>query len=241
MLEKSDSSVGEVLALFNETGLDVGLLVPTPTGLAKSIMDATATFRDFLVDADIHDFSRQEQGQDNKVVVPARMIFANGSKSTKVSLYRPNTKKGDPRVCVYGLKALYDPTRLCVADGVDQLVRGARADWRKGLTRDKRSTLPLGKCLRLKRNLSLFVSELARQTGSAWDAAPNAEAGGGRVIICTKPYADMRSLHKRLVEDLRSDGNDCVDMLVCVPPPRHAMPRHALPMPQPCLSKERAI
>lgn len=116
------------------------------------------------------------------------------------------------------LKVLYDPTRLCVADGVDQLVRGGRADWRKGLARDKRSTLPLGKCLRLKRNLSLFVSELARQTGSAWDAEPNAEAGGGRVIICTKPYAKMRSLHERLVEDLRSDGNNCVDMLVCVPP-----------------------
>ena len=82
MLEKSDTSVGEVLSLFNETGLDVGLLVPTPTGLQKSIMDATATFRDFLVDADTHDFSRQEQGQANKVVLPARMIFANGSKST---------------------------------------------------------------------------------------------------------------------------------------------------------------
>lgn len=116
------------------------------------------------------------------------------------------------------LKALYDPTRLCVADGVDQLVRGARADWRKGLARDKRSTLPLGKCLRLKRNLSLFVSGLAGQTCSAWDAEPNAEAGGGRVIICTKPYAKMWSLHERLVGDLRSDGNDCVDMLVCVPP-----------------------
>ncbi len=116
------------------------------------------------------------------------------------------------------LKALYDPTRLCVADGVDQLVRGARAHWRKGLPRDKRSTVPLGKCLRLKRNLSLFVSELARKTGSAWDAEPNAEAGGGRLIICTKPYAGSRTLHDRLVEDLRSDGNDCVDMLVCVPP-----------------------
>ncbi|MCR9086195.1 MAG: AAA family ATPase [Rhodobacteraceae bacterium] len=116
------------------------------------------------------------------------------------------------------LKALYDPTRLCVADGVDQLVRGARADWRKGLARDKRRTLPLGKCLRLKSNLSLFVSAFARQTGSAWDAEPNAEAGGGRVIVCTKPYASMRSLHERLVEDLRSDGNDCVDLLVCVPP-----------------------
>ena len=116
------------------------------------------------------------------------------------------------------LKALYDPKRLCVADGVDQLVRGARADWRKGLACGNRATLPLGKCLRLKRNLSIFVSDLARQTGSTWDAEPNAEAGGGRVIICTTPYAELQPLHERLLEDLRSDGNDCVDMLVCVPP-----------------------
>ncbi|WP_321831847.1 AAA family ATPase [Thalassovita sp.] len=116
------------------------------------------------------------------------------------------------------LKALYDPTRLCVADGVDQLVRGARANWRAGLPRDKRSTLPLGKCLRLKRNLSLFVSEVARETGSAWEAEPNPAAGGGRIIILNTPYAQAAGLHERLVGDLRSDGNDCVDMLVCVPP-----------------------
>lgn len=116
------------------------------------------------------------------------------------------------------LKALYDPTRLCVADGVDQLVRGARANWRAGLPSDKRNTLPLGKCLRLKRNLSLFVSAIAQRTGSAWDAEPNPAAGGGRVIIIAKPYARVPQLHEKLTADLKSDGNDCVDMLVCVPP-----------------------
>ncbi|MES0826579.1 hypothetical protein [Ruegeria sp. SCP11] len=116
------------------------------------------------------------------------------------------------------LKALYDPKRLCVADGVDQLVRGTRANWRAGLSRDKRSTLPLEKCLRLKRNLSLFVSEIARETGSAWDVEPNPAAGGGRVVILDKPYAEATTLHDRLVEDLKADGNDCVDMLICVPP-----------------------
>lgn len=116
------------------------------------------------------------------------------------------------------LKALYDPTRLCVADGVDQLVRGARANWRAGLPRDKRNTLPLGKCLRLKRNLSLFVSEIARETGSAWEVEPNPAAGGGRIIILNKPYAAAKSFHETLVADLKSDGNDCVDMLICVRP-----------------------
>jgi hypothetical protein len=116
------------------------------------------------------------------------------------------------------LKALYDPTCLCVADGVDQLIRGAQASWRTGLARDKRSTLSLGKCLRLKRNLSLFVSEIARETGSAWEVEPNPSAGGGRIIVLCKPYTSTRDIHGSLIADLKSDGNDCVDMLLCVPP-----------------------
>ncbi len=144
MLEKSDTSVGEVLTLFNETGLDVGLLVPTPTGLTKSIMDATATFRDFLVDAGIHDFSRQEQGQENKVVVPARMIFANGLKSTKLSLYRPNTKKGDPRVCVYGLKAHAQPYNLLAMFVWDGLLHVVNCSDPAVLVSIKNPNTPLG-------------------------------------------------------------------------------------------------
>lgn len=118
------------------------------------------------------------------------------------------------------LKELYDPARLCVADGVDQLVRGVPANWQVGLPRDQRTTLPLSTCLRLKRNLSLFVSDLSRETGGAWDAEPNPGAGGGRVIVLCTPYSASRELHDSLIEDLRADGNDCVDMLACVPPGR---------------------
>lgn len=144
MLEKSDTSVGEVLALFNETGLDVGLLVPTPTGLKKSIMDATSTFRDFLVDAGIHNFSRQEQGQECKVVVPARMVFADGFEPTKVSLYRPNTKTGDPRVCVYGLKAHAKPYNLLALFAWDGLLHVVNCSDAAVLRSIRNADTPLG-------------------------------------------------------------------------------------------------
>lgn len=161
MLEKSDTSVGEVLTLFNETGLDVGLLVPTPTGLKKSIMDATATFRDFLLDAKIHDFSTQAQGQEHKVVVPARMVFAKGSKPTKVSLYRPTTKKGDPRICVYGLKAHAVPFNLLALFNWDGLLHVVNCSDPEILRSIKDPGSPLGSIAQAARpGLSAEAGEL---------------------------------------------------------------------------------
>jgi hypothetical protein len=116
------------------------------------------------------------------------------------------------------LKALYSPLRLCVADGIDQLTRGQRADWRTGLPRSERKTQSLTTCLRLKRNLSLFVAEIARSTGMGWEAEANPVAGGGRLIILCKPYQAAREFHDKLIRDLREDGNAPVDMLFCIPP-----------------------
>ena len=110
----------------------------------KSIMDATATFRDLVIDADIHDFSRQERGQDNRVVVAARMILENGSKSTKVSLYRPNTKHGDPRVCVYGLKAHAEPFNLLAMFSWDALLHVVNCSVPAVLASIKNPDSPLG-------------------------------------------------------------------------------------------------
>ncbi len=48
MLSAADVSLQQVLRYFTKRGLDVGLLVPTETGMAKGIMDATGNVRDFL-------------------------------------------------------------------------------------------------------------------------------------------------------------------------------------------------
>jgi len=46
----------------------VGLLVPTETGMQKSIMDATAGLREYFQETGFHDYDTQAQGPDAKVV-----------------------------------------------------------------------------------------------------------------------------------------------------------------------------
>lgn len=104
MLSSSDRDWTPVLDFFSTSGIDVGLLVPTQTGMAKSILDATRICRNAFESSGFHDFSRQGQGPENKRVVRAEFVDVDGNTITKASLYRPNTKEGDPRIWIYGLK-----------------------------------------------------------------------------------------------------------------------------------------
>jgi len=87
------------------TGLhvDVTLIEPTSTGLGKAIMDATAMVRRYLKDRSIHDFDTQKQGQEYKVLVEAELLSSGIVIPSRASLYRPTTKKGDPRIWFTGL------------------------------------------------------------------------------------------------------------------------------------------
>ena len=75
----------------------------TPTGLEKSILDSTAPMRTFFLENGIHNYEEQQQGQEHKAVYRAIILTDTGKKETKASFYRPNTKKGDPRMWIYGL------------------------------------------------------------------------------------------------------------------------------------------
>ena len=55
-------------------------------------------------DAGIHDYEAQSQGPANKVVRPAFMLAGGDIMDVPVSLYRPVTKKGDPRLWFYEFK-----------------------------------------------------------------------------------------------------------------------------------------
>ena len=112
MLEKSDTDVGDVLAAFTRHEIDVALLVPTETGLKKSIMDATANVRDYLLSTGIHDFDDQTQGPENKVVRRAYFVEPDRLVESSVSLYRPQTKSGDPRIWFALLGRYADPYNL---------------------------------------------------------------------------------------------------------------------------------
>ncbi len=108
-LEQADRPVAEVIGTFAAHWLEVGLLVPTATGLQKSIMDAHASLRDYLRQRHVHDYGEQSQGQDAKKVIKAWLVTRDGLQETKASLYRPTTKTGDPRIWFSGLPGYAQP------------------------------------------------------------------------------------------------------------------------------------
>lgn len=112
MLEKSDVSIANTLAAFNQYDLEVGLLVPTATGMQKSIMDATASVRDYFRDAGFHDYDMQAQGPAAKVVKEAFFVRPAALEPASASLYRPLTKAGDPRVWFSKLNSYAEPQNL---------------------------------------------------------------------------------------------------------------------------------
>ena len=112
MLAMSDIYIDQFFPVFANAGLPVAFLVPTPTGYDKSIMDAIATVRTLLKETDIHDYYFQEQGPENKARVPSYFVEYNGMVETMASLYKPKTKKGDPRIWFSGLKNYCQPRNL---------------------------------------------------------------------------------------------------------------------------------
>jgi hypothetical protein len=91
------------IKLLTENSIELTLIEPTETGLVKSIMDATGSVRSFLKSKNIHDFELQKQGQESKILVNSVLLGTDGTINSVASLYRPNTKKGDPRIWFKGL------------------------------------------------------------------------------------------------------------------------------------------
>ncbi len=60
--------------------------------------------REYFRKEGIHDYSDQEQGQEHKKLVDTYILNSTEQFYTKTSLYRPLTKKGDPRLWVNRVK-----------------------------------------------------------------------------------------------------------------------------------------
>lgn len=86
------------LKILTENAVELTLIEPTTTGLGKSIMDATGPVRNYLKEKQLHDYHKQRQGTDNKAIVKSYLIEEHTLIESAASLYRPNTKKGDPRI-----------------------------------------------------------------------------------------------------------------------------------------------
>ena len=98
----SDVEINRIKSL-TENSIEFTLIEPTKNGLEKSIMDATGPIRSYLKNKGIHDYELQQQGPENKIQVPTIFIEKNKTVPSIASLYRPVTKKGDPRIWFKGL------------------------------------------------------------------------------------------------------------------------------------------
>ncbi len=102
----------DVIQLRNELvnrAIDYAIFIPTETGLKKAILDATAPMRDLFELESFHIYREQLQGTDHRKRTSAYFVNGSVKQETVVSLYRPNTKKGDPRMWFKGLKDFASP------------------------------------------------------------------------------------------------------------------------------------
>jgi hypothetical protein len=111
MRQLSTVEINRIKSL-TEKSVELCLIEPTETGLDKSIMDATGSVRAYLKTKGIHDYDLQQQGPDNKIQIPSFFITSGGLVNSVSSLYRPNTKKGDPRIWFKGLGVYSNPNDI---------------------------------------------------------------------------------------------------------------------------------
>ena len=114
MLIKSDKDIKEVMADLAAMGTEAAYLVPTYNGLQKSILDAHEGLRNYLKRRDFHDYDAQLQGPENKLVEKCFFITDKEVVQSKVSMYRPQTKSGDPRIWFYELTKYVTENNLLV-------------------------------------------------------------------------------------------------------------------------------
>jgi hypothetical protein len=100
MLAAADMSIESAERLFAPIGVSPAYISPTATALKKSIMDATEGIREMLRRSGLHDFNDQGQGQEHKKLLPIELYGETGTCQTRASLYRPETKCGDPRIWI---------------------------------------------------------------------------------------------------------------------------------------------
>ena len=104
----------ERLKLLTNNSVSLTLIEPTENGLKKSIMDATGSVRSYLKANFVHDYSIQNQGPENKVIISGIIYNDFDVIKTNISLYRPKTKKGDPRIWLSGLNKFSRPNDIFV-------------------------------------------------------------------------------------------------------------------------------
>jgi hypothetical protein len=143
MLSKSDIPLPSLIKLLTSYNVEAGYLVPTSTGMSKSILDAHGALRSYLSLNDIHNFNEQNKGIASKVIQEINVITANEIIKTKLSLYRPETKHGDPRIWIYKLNLFAIPYNLLAFTKINEKLFVFNASDKKLLQSDNTGNLYL--------------------------------------------------------------------------------------------------
>jgi hypothetical protein len=120
-------------------GVEFSIFEPTLTGFKKSILDATHPVRVHFELEEYHFYWDQQQGPDHKVVKIGTLLTAQEKISTKVSLYRPKTKKGDPRMWFKSLNKMAtsgDQVAVIINNGHINLINISTNDIEKIISED---------------------------------------------------------------------------------------------------------
>lgn len=112
MILAADTDLSKVLPIFSSLGLQAAFLVPTETAMKKSIIDATHPFRDYLSKNGTHKYNEQHLGTEHKALKETFFVGETELRKTVTSMYRPETKNGDPRVWFYQLNSYATPYNL---------------------------------------------------------------------------------------------------------------------------------
>ncbi len=190
------------LSALNASGCSSVLLFVTATALDKGILDATEPMRRLLKAAGVHDYQAQGQGPANKVIKEAVVLGDSSNTNTNVSLYRPVTKKGDPRLWFSDFKRFASADEVCavfVQSGTLHILN---------LTRSKAAEA-------LARGIKTPASRFLRDAGASANANANnllqlltaIAAAGPLKAVCAGDTAVGRSIEAALGIRINSSRN----------------------------------
>tara|TARA_B100002051_G_scaffold244196_1_gene250628 strand:- start:570 stop:1772 length:1203 start_codon:yes stop_codon:yes gene_type:complete len=97
--------------LIGFPGVEVGLFEVTETQLKKSIIDANFSISESFEATAFHIYREQQLSSENKQVKEISLFTNDGIIQTSLSLYRPKTKFGDPRLWISKLPTLSPETK----------------------------------------------------------------------------------------------------------------------------------
>lgn len=131
--------ISDNIKQLTRLGVEFSVFEPTITGLKKSILDATQPVRTHFELEEFHFYWEQGQGPEYKVLTDAMFLSDDIVATSKASLYRPKTKKGDPRMWFRGLPQFSDAgdqVAIIIHNSTPHLINLSRHQLSESLTNE---------------------------------------------------------------------------------------------------------